>query len=95
MHSALRSVTSNATSKLRRRAVESTKRTTAHNALDNCSNRIGVLPITGLEAQAKMDKSPMFRQYVRLYSGVTDQDLVQAAIRLDYGLRLRSCLSTR
>jgi hypothetical protein len=65
---------------------------TSH-TLQNCRDFAGK-PLSRDQAGAKMERSPLFRQAVLDFeqSGL---DVVDSAIQLDYGIRLRSCLMER
>jgi hypothetical protein len=57
----------------------------------DCKRFIGA-PMTSHQAQSKLDSCPRFRQMTNEYTSTTGGGLVNRAIALDYGNRLRACL---
>ena len=54
-----------------------------------CSNFVGQ-PLSREEASQKLNRSLLFQKAATDFS--SDGDIVQRAIQLDYGMRLRSCV---
>lgn len=68
------------------------RRNTPH-TIENCSLFVGQ-PISREQAVAKMERSPQFADAVQRFGGSHEQDdVVQNAVQLDYGMRLRNCLA--
>jgi hypothetical protein len=64
--------------------------------IETCSSFVG-RPLSREQALAKMERSPQFMEAAQHFSGLPDQarhdDIVQNAVQLDYGIRLRNCLA--
>ena len=65
------------------------RRNTPH-TIQNCSLYVG-RPLSREEAVAKMERSPQFLEAAHDFG--PQQDIVQNAVQLDYGIRLRNCLA--
>ena len=65
------------------------RRNTPH-TIQTCSVFVG-RPLSREEAVAKMERSPQFLEAAQDFG--PQQDIVQNAVQLDYGIRLRNCLA--
>lgn len=65
------------------------RRDTSH-TIQNCSLYVG-RPLSREEAVAKMERSRQFLEAAQDFG--PHQDIVQNAVQLDYGIRLRNCLA--
>lgn len=60
--------------------------------IETCSQFVGK-PLSREQALAKMERSPQFMEAAQHFGSSLEQDIVQNAVQLDYGLRLRNCLA--